>query len=101
MIRPCINYLSIAKIRSKLVRLPEEFHLVGNWNMRMNLLWDGRYCDGCRSIKYLMENPDETVCHCSELQCEVLSQYMSEVLDRKSTRLNYSHVAISYTVFCL
>src|SRR5690625_5962653 len=26
---------------------------------------------------------------------------MTEVLDRKSTRLNSSHVAISYAVFCL
>src|SRR5690625_6909462 len=27
--------------------------------------------------------------------------YMDESLDRKSTRLNSSHVAISYAVFCL
>src|SRR5690625_6415620 len=29
------------------------------------------------------------------------SQYRLEQLDRKSTRLNSSHVAISYAVFCL
>src|SRR5690625_513801 len=28
-------------------------------------------------------------------------QYLSRLLDRKSTRLNSSHVAISYAVFCL
>src|SRR5690625_6483047 len=27
--------------------------------------------------------------------------YMAEMLDRKSTRLNSSHVAISYAAFCL
>src|SRR5690625_5410863 len=27
--------------------------------------------------------------------------WLTEVLDRKSTRLNSSHVAISYAVFCL
>src|SRR5690625_7037824 len=32
---------------------------------------------------------------------EVESQEGNEILDRKSTRLNSSHVAISYAVFCL
>src|SRR5690625_6314260 len=30
-----------------------------------------------------------------------IAAYVSDVLDRKSTRLNSSHVAISYAVFCL
>src|SRR5690625_7079733 len=30
-----------------------------------------------------------------------LAPYFEELLDRKSTRLNSSHVAISYAVFCL
>src|SRR5207253_5433916 len=38
----------------------------------------------------LMENPIETPC-----------PSLPDVLDRKSTRLNSSHVAISYAVFCL
>src|SRR3989442_11721307 len=32
---------------------------------------------------------------------EVLKQTLVEVVDRKSTRLNSSHVRISYAVFCL
>src|SRR5699024_12053207 len=32
---------------------------------------------------------------------EILSQMQSGKLDRKSTRLNSSHVSISYAVFCL
>src|SRR5699024_11970866 len=31
----------------------------------------------------------------------MLSYYISSSLDRKSTRLNSSHVSISYAVFCL
>src|SRR5690625_6127811 len=32
---------------------------------------------------------------------QVVIQHKNETLDRKSTRLNSSHVAISYAVFCL
>src|SRR5690606_41657558 len=32
---------------------------------------------------------------------ETFSQYIVELQDRKSTRLNSSHVKISYAVFCL
>src|SRR5690554_800015 len=32
---------------------------------------------------------------------EVIANRVSELLDRKSTRLNSSHVRISYAVFCL
>src|SRR5690625_6149852 len=31
----------------------------------------------------------------------VVGQHVRELIDRKSTRLNSSHVAISYAVFCL
>src|SRR6267142_3679551 len=41
---------------------------------------------GCR------QEPDGHVCPASEL---------SRLLDRKSTRLNSSHMSISYAVFCL
>src|SRR5690625_6885342 len=37
----------------------------------------------------------------NELQREKLVADISHELDRKSTRLNSSHVAISYAVFCL
>src|SRR5439155_25556941 len=36
-----------------------------------------------------------------ELVREQLAQFAQAVQDRKSTRLNSSHVAISYAVFCL
>src|SRR5690625_7013694 len=32
---------------------------------------------------------------------EVALEYADRIIDRKSTRLNSSHVAISYAVFCL
>src|SRR5207253_9172965 len=32
---------------------------------------------------------------------KLVRSFFSDVLDRKSTRLNSSHVAISYAVFCL
>src|SRR5690625_2405668 len=35
------------------------------------------------------------------LECFRNNNYIKAVLDRKSTRLNSSHVAISYAVFCL
>src|SRR5690625_6958819 len=34
-------------------------------------------------------------------QVQVLTKQARDILDRKSTRLNSSHVAISYAVFCL
>src|SRR5207253_11352257 len=37
----------------------------------------------------------------SSISCPYLSVCPSSGLDRKSTRLNSSHVAISYAVFCL
>src|SRR5690625_7099728 len=41
----------------------------------------------------------EKLAHCSTLPDE--RSYSAPTLDRKSTRLNSSHVAISYAVFCL
>src|SRR5690554_7495372 len=35
------------------------------------------------------------------IDCSVLPAYLYGVPDRKSTRLNSSHVRISYAVFCL
>src|SRR5256885_6583801 len=40
--------------------------------------------------------------HLSEIQDPgVTTQYQRDILDRKSTRLNSSHLVISYAVFCL
>src|SRR5690625_2714551 len=50
--------------------------------------------DGPRSERYGFEVRIEFLDGRSQLRCDA-------VLDRKSTRLNSSHVAISYAVFCL
>src|SRR5699024_12076044 len=39
--------------------------------------------------------------HSERLKYLVSSPPLHELLDRKSTRLNFSHVSISYAVFCL
>src|SRR5690625_6463723 len=36
-----------------------------------------------------------------ETEIKLSSEVSGEIIDRKSTRLNSSHVAISYAVFCL
>src|SRR5699024_12059408 len=50
-------------------------------------------------IKYLQDNIDLSL----QLQDRALFYQLSQILntDRKSTRLNSSHVSISYAVFCL
>src|SRR5690625_314630 len=47
------------------------------------------------------EARDQIVSHALGLPFYGLSPYTLDKLDRKSTRLNSSHVAISYAVFCL
>src|SRR5207253_9017895 len=37
----------------------------------------------------------------SDFLCRVPGRFLRPIQDRKSTRLNSSHVAISYAVFCL
>src|SRR5699024_9752491 len=49
-----------------------------------------------KAINNIMENPD-----LSKEMTDVLRKTMMELEDRKSTRLNSSHVSISYAVFCL
>src|SRR5690625_6859307 len=49
-------------------------------------LYGGRTCEG-NKIKFVLRQ--------DRLQCKL------DFIDRKSTRLNSSHVAISYAVFCL
>src|SRR5437773_12279507 len=39
--------------------------------------------------------------HHSSIECRSNGSQASHVLDRKSTRLNSSHITISYAVFCL
>src|SRR5207249_5486971 len=43
------------------------------------------------------------MCRFNELEesCRIIEQAVTKVPDRKSTRLNSSHVSISYAVFCL
>src|SRR5690625_5720684 len=55
--------------------------------------------DGLASISFMDgEQPDQVFS--AKHACPVCDYSLSE-LDRKSTRLNSSHVAISYAVFCL
>src|SRR5215510_15573058 len=42
-----------------------------------------------------------SACHCTVIRAEANTPETEVAEDRKSTRLNSSHVAISYAVFCL
>src|SRR5690625_6369461 len=64
-----------------------------------------RYEDAMREIENYLDNailsgfPQVSIIHGKGTGA--LRQGATEYLDRKSTRLNSSHVAISYAVFCL
>src|SRR5436305_8214439 len=45
--------------------------------------------------------PDTIAAHCEDGHAEFLGRVWQSATDRKSTRLNSSHVRISYAVFCL
>src|SRR5690554_3512593 len=47
-----------------------------------------------------LSNHTSSVVDFSDSEYTKLSSFFSEVTDRKSTRLNSSHVRISYAVFC-
>src|SRR5690606_39532629 len=49
----------------------------------------------------LLEDPRKEVLEKNFLEALILPEEREEVEDRKSTRLNYSHVKNSYAVFCL
>src|SRR5699024_11858028 len=68
------------KDQPKLIqRMVKEGHIIGN---------------------HSYHHPDFTVISKKSIQ-EELDSLEKEVADRKSTRLNSSHVSISYAVFCL
>src|SRR5699024_12012476 len=52
--------------------------------------------EGFTEANILIDNYSDTVLH----QSLELKPYQAIALDRKSTRLNSSHVSISYAVFC-
>src|SRR5690625_6251333 len=54
----------------------------------LHLWWARRPLPACRAVVFASIVPDPLDEHCPP------------ALDRKSTRLNSSHVAISYAVFC-
>src|SRR5699024_11330380 len=60
--------------------------------------WDGRefdeYIVATEGVGIYGETPEDYLC-----RMETLGELMA--VDRKSTRLNSSHVSISYAVFCL
>src|SRR5690625_921786 len=67
----------------------DELALVRNYNASQIYSADGK-----RMGTYYLQNR-------TEVDVEQVNPVMTDALDRKSTRLNSSHVAISYAVFCL
>src|SRR5699024_12469254 len=49
----------------------------------------------------LYYTPQKTIRHNNQPKRLIVSDNAFEIIDRKSTRLNSSHVSISYAVFCL
>src|SRR5438874_12596113 len=57
-----------------------------------------------KAVRGTADNPmprEEVVAKCRDLIAPLLGTTTAASLDRKSTRLNSSHVEISYAVFCL
>src|SRR5699024_11456696 len=56
-----------------------------------------------RAVQYFCLVADIQVAHTSDTSnvTKIMQAYQPTWLDRKSTRLNSSHVSISYAVFCL
>src|SRR5256885_16410687 len=57
-------------------------------------------CHWCRS-SYSCSWDIRPCCRCSGPRCSLLQRVSCIATDRKSTRLNSSHLVISYAVFCL
>src|SRR5437868_13166447 len=52
-------------------------------------------------VKYFYQDHEGSVTHVRNNAGTFIETYRYDALDRKSTRLNSSHVSISYAVFCL
>src|SRR5436309_3993945 len=59
------------------------------------------YCVGCRVRRHFQEEHRARCVQDNRWRQDVEEDAVPERLDRKSTRLNSSHVKISYAVFCL
>src|SRR5437660_9415653 len=67
-----------------------------------NHLFVGFLKPGCERRKGVLEQPREQLgIHLGDALRRAQQTFTARILDRKSTRLNSSHVAISYAVFCL
>src|SRR5439155_24245830 len=55
---------------------------------------------GMRAFEFVADEPGDWALHCHKSH-HTMNAMGHQVPDRKSTRLNSSHVAISYAVFCL
>src|SRR5204862_7566807 len=65
------------------------------------LFRSGCFTSGSRAL-YVDTNGDVLACpFCHISSGNAMRDNLQEVVDRKSTRLNSSHVEISYAVFCL
>src|SRR5690606_41653554 len=70
------------------ISIPNACH--ESW-LAMTPVENGRYCMSCR----------KNVMDFTNMSDREILKYISNAQDRKSTRLNSSHVKISYAVFCL
>src|SRR5699024_11356643 len=79
------------------LKMEREVHLTEN-NINVEYLDINYECNVCEDTGYLSNGER---CNCLKQALINKAYKMSNIEDRKSTRLNSSHVSISYAVFCL
>src|SRR2546426_7526511 len=72
--------------------------LIASYNEKFVI---GRTLDAIKDLNYPKEKLQVVVADDSSDETRALIDLKVEALDRKSTRLNSSHLVISYAVFCL
>src|SRR5690625_1475955 len=90
-----LEYERSAELYSFLVTLKEH----GKINNKLSILESYETVRPIVEWLELVYHKDIGLMEISE-KAQISSQYLNTLLDRKSTRLNSSHVAISYAVFC-
>src|SRR5690349_13362023 len=81
-----------------------EFHIVGGLHPELTLDW---YCEMLRGLKkrfpqvHLKAFTMVEIGYLAQRSKISVQEVLERLRDRKSTRLNSSHVEISYAVFCL
>src|SRR5215510_11321595 len=106
-VEQCQAYIHILRWKDRPLQCPRcQSHHIGRWGTYQYR--PGCKRDWCHSCKRTFNDLTETLLHQSKrppsywiLATFLLCLACSSHRDRKSTRLNSSHVAISYAVFCL